>query len=284
MATQGGPATSMAIVTDGRATQGGAAIPIAIVTDGRAVQGGPALPVYVVTSGPVQGGPALPVARATAGAAGTIVANGSAVPVFIVGGGTLNPPMASLVDDFADGVRNASLWTPFVLNYSALVAVAETGGQLRITPATSTAGVLYGGYHSRIAYDLTGSQASIQCVQAASGATVDTELIIAIDDNNYLGIIKESTLIYWYANIAGVASETHATYNAGTHAWWRIRHVASDDTIRFDTSTNGLAWTQQRSMARPFAITALYANIMGGTYQSVGAPGVAIFDSFNVTP
>ena len=48
MATQGGPAQPVSVVTS-VPVEGGAAIPVAVVTDGRATLGGPAIPVYVVS-------------------------------------------------------------------------------------------------------------------------------------------------------------------------------------------------------------------------------------------
>lgn len=82
MATQGGPAHPVSVVTTGP-VEGGAAIPVAVVTDGRAVMGGPAQRIYVVTSGPVQGGPARPIVAAASGAA---VQGGPAIPVYVVSG------------------------------------------------------------------------------------------------------------------------------------------------------------------------------------------------------
>lgn len=82
MATQGGPAQPVSVVTSGP-VEGGAAIPVAVVTDGRAVVGGPAQRVVVVTSGPVQGGPARPIVAAPSGA---VVQGGPAIPVYVVSG------------------------------------------------------------------------------------------------------------------------------------------------------------------------------------------------------
>jgi hypothetical protein len=82
--------------------------------------------------------------------------------------------------------------------------------------------------------------------------------------------------------MTGIRSTSSVTFNATQHRFWRIRHDQSTDSILFETSTNGQAWTVRRTVARQLPITSLRAEISAGTWQAVGAPGTAIFDNFRL--
>ena len=78
---------------------------------------------------------------------------------------------------------------------------------------------------------------------------------------------------------------TSIPYDSGAHRWWRIRHVQSGDTIRFDTSPDGIAWTQRHSISRgALNISAGKVNLSAGTWNSQSTPGLARFDNLSWHP
>ena len=114
------------------------------------------------------------------------------------------PPSGLLgsADDFGDGVR-AAQWAAPLAN---AVTVAETGGQLVITPATSAAGSVYNGYIGQAA-NATGRESFVRIVQAATNASTNT--ILQWD--------AAGTILWWmveggqlYAQQIGAATPTIA--------------------------------------------------------------------------
>jgi hypothetical protein len=57
--------------------------------------------------------------------------------------------------------------------------------------------------------------------------------------------------------------------------YMRIRHVSADGSLRWETSGDGVTWTQRRSVSAPWAVSSMTAVVFGGTYQVVASPGPA---------
>ncbi len=193
-------------------------------------------------------------------------------------------------DDFTDNVFDTSLWEKHywqdVAFQDAAVTVLETGGFLEITPITS-AGDHANGVRSLVAYDFTNRNMAIKADQMVTsiGANTCEILWLTPDKNDGLGFYYEHGVLYFQTFIGGVSAFTSVAYNATTHAWMRIRHDPSDDTIKWETSSDGSSWTVQRSIARPLTITSVYLQPLGAfTYASIASPGVAKarYFSFNV--
>lgn len=204
-------------------------------------------------------------------------------PSAVVEKSTLPLPTA-LVDDFNDNSRDAAKWDIGLLNGTpdTNVVVSETSQQLRITPRTSFAGTAYRGYVSVNTFDLTNNSVSVEVVQATNVATsADTELKVGTASQRY-SIAEEGGVLYFCDPIGGCS--VSVPYSSTTHRWWRIRHQASDDTIKFDTSSDNSLWTQRRSLTRNMTITAVKFQLSAGTYESVASPGMAIFDNFTYLP
>jgi hypothetical protein len=189
-------------------------------------------------------------------------------------------------EDFNDNSRDSAKWSLGLLNegssaFDNLVTVLEQNQRLQINPRAKVNGLHYNGYTSLLGYDFTGARASIQVIQAASGAA-DTAFALATDSNNWYRFIVEGGKLYFQAKVNGVKSSSAITYNATTHKFWRLRHEAVNNTILWETSTDGTAWTLRNSVARQIPITALHVDIDSGTFQSVTTPGAAIFDNFKL--
>jgi hypothetical protein len=194
--------------------------------------------------------------------------------------------ISSLSDNFNDNSRDTAKWNVGTLGrtQNASVTVNETSQQLQITTLTGLSGEHYNGYVSVDTFDLTGSSASVEVVQATGGASANTEFSVGIDASNWVRINKQDTAIYFERQNAGAYSSVFSTtYSATTHRWWRIRHETSNDTWRWDTSLNGVDWTQQTTEARGHTITAVRATIMAGTWASMATAQTAMYDNFNTT-
>jgi len=186
------------------------------------------------------------------------------------------------IDNFNDNSISA-LWTKATLEtQNAAVTVLEQNQRIEVTPLASTAGLNYNALRTVATYDLSGAQVVVNVAQVAGGGSANTQLYLEIDANNYYGFVHEAGTLYFKKRVASVNSSTNVAYNATTHAWWRIRHRTSDDHILWDTSTDGVTWTNRRDIARDLTVTSMKVELCAGTYESVGSPGVAHFDNFKL--
>lgn len=184
-------------------------------------------------------------------------------------------------DDFNDNTQDTAKWSKAAYHDTdALVTVVETGGQLEITPRSSQTGQRYNGYLSVDTFDFTNRAVQVEVPQVTSGSAV-TELLLAVNATNAIGFDAELGLLYFFVITNGVSDFTSVTYSSTDHRFWRLRHSMGDDTFRWETSPDGVVWTQRRSLARSHTITAVNLQLLAGTYESVATPGKAIFDNFS---
>lgn len=187
-------------------------------------------------------------------------------------------------DNFNDNSIDTSLWGKgsFETN-DPQVTVNEMGGQLIITPRANQTGLHYNGLLSSRTYALTGGLIFAEVVEVGSSHAM---LAFGADNNNK--IVMEAFNGTLYMSIVTGGSRVGLSslpLNSATHRWWRIRHVAAGDTIRFDTSTDGITWTQRHSIARgSLTITSGKVHLGAGTQGSVSAPGQVRFDNLSWHP
>src|SRR5947209_7109210 len=187
-------------------------------------------------------------------------------------------------DDFNDNARDTAKWNLGVLSQpsSSLdpkVVVKEQNQELEITPRAGTSGQHFDGYVSAQTYSLTGRRATVEARQVPSGAA-QADLAVGIDSNNWYRIATQSGQIFFQDTVGGTKRSTAITYNATQHHYWRIRHNSATDQILFETSSDNVNWTTQRTVARQLSISAMRVELNAGTSGSVNAPGTAIFDNF----
>lgn len=187
-------------------------------------------------------------------------------------------------DNYGDTFYDALWKQGTVRNWSEKVTLSRSNGKISITPASSQTGTLYNGLQSNRTFNFTDGITFVKLDQAPSGTAV-AELSVFSDINNKLSIYVENGTIYFNQTITGTPSNTTLTYDPSAHRWWRIRHEYTDDTIKYDTSPDGIAWTNRRSVSRStLVITSMRLSIGAGTYESVASPGVATFDNLNRHP
>lgn len=194
-------------------------------------------------------------------------------------------PAASFADDFGDDAR-AAAWKLGTLNgpaevFDENVSAVERQGRLEITPLASAAGEHYNGYLSVSGWNLTDARASVGLAQAAAGAA-RTFFTLAADQNNWLRLLVENDRLNFQTKTGGAVVSPGSPYDPAAHRFLRLRHERATDQIHFETSADGAAWTTRRTVARPFAVTALTVELGAGTASEVTTPGQAAFDDFRL--
>lgn len=198
-----------------------------------------------------------------------------------------------LTEDFSATSLDATKWSEAVLSgtQDAAVDVAQSGGLLQIGPLLSgQTGSHYNGILSQQTIDLTGAYASVQAVAGPNATTTaDAMFTLPVNGSTHYRIYLEAGTLHFEKKIGGVktAVGNPLSYVAADHAYWRIRHRASDDTIVFETApaVSGApgTWTPRASTLRDITITGLKVELKAGTYQSEStAPGTVQFDNVRV--
>lgn len=217
-------------------------------------------------------------------ATGLVVTLGStsASPVLRASGIDLD----TFYDNFDDNSIDSNLWSigSFDGNDPAL-AVSETGNQLVITPGANQSGSHYNGLISGRTYDFTQGILFVEVVESTRNQA-HTLLMFGSDSNNRVLMNTESGNLQMSLAIGGSrVGESSIPYDSVAHRWWRIRHVSSGDTIRFDTSPDGISWTQRHSISRgSLNITTGKVNLSAGTWSSQSSPGRAVFENLSWHP
>lgn len=156
----------------------------------------------------------------------------------------------TLTDTFDTGLDKATKW-----GLSSAGTVWDAANQRVQVPCTKpTSSILA----PSVTYDLTSSYVFAKITRPATGnGTRVIRLITGDGGSNSLDIRTTGTALSAVKNVAGVVTQQAlGTYSATTHAFWRIRE--SGGTAFFDTSTNGLTWTNRWSTAKGINVTALY--------------------------
>lgn len=186
--------------------------------------------------------------------------------------------LSTLQDDFTTVAMDTNKWAG---NFGTLTFGGST---LTITRTSGASG--YGGMDSALLYDLTGSYASCQVVNAGNQALVSWEVYpveIFKDTSNGLAWYISGNTIQTYRRVAGVNTFTgSAAYVSATMKYFRIRE--SLGSIYYDYSTDGLTWTNFVSHVNPFVVTSVYAELVAGTWASEVSTTSAVYDNFNVFP
>lgn len=188
------------------------------------------------------------------------------------------PKMETLVDLFNQTSLNTGLWGQFT-GGGATMGYSSAGAEC-IYPASSTSAT-DGEVDSILAYDLTASYAYLQ-VLAIPSALTNADALMTLKDlstsDQLRWVVEAGTLYAQYYN-GTFNTVFSATFDPVAHAWWRIRE--SSGTIFWDTAPDGLTWTNQGSLATPFAVTALTAEVGGVCYENETSPGVFQWNNFN---
>lgn len=179
-------------------------------------------------------------------------------------------PISALMDNFTDNLDKDFKWS-----WSSLEAV-RVAGRVRIPCTTS-----YFQLASEPKYSLVGSSIYARMYPATGGTgTRETMMQVMLDSNNYVDILVSGTDLIARRVVAGTPTTVAtATYNADTHAWWRIREDAG--TVYFDYSYNGVVWANLGSTTVSWSLALVQAVFASGYYGTESAADTYI-DSVNV--
>ena len=205
----------------------------------------------------------------------------------VLTGGTqavLAGSMSTLTDPFNITSLNTGKWTQFTSGGATMSYTS--GGASTVYPASTTAST-DGDITSNVPYNLTGSYAAVQVLAIAnSGSPTDVDNSLRLHDaggTNQLTFLVEAGTLYAQQIVAGTQTNLHsAAYSSSTHKWWRIREQSG--TIYWDTSSDGITWTNFYSVANPISVTGLYAQMAGTAYSTASSPGSFTWNNFNVLP
>lgn len=156
----------------------------------------------------------------------------------------------TLTDTFDAGLDKVTKW-----GLSSAGTVWDAANQRVQIPCTKPTSSLLA---PAITYDLTGSYFFAKITRPATGTgTRVIRLVMSDGGTNSLDIRTTGTALSAVKSVAGVVTQQAlGTYNATTHAFWRIRE--SGGNALFDTSTDGLTWTNRWTTAKGINVTALY--------------------------
>lgn len=198
-----------------------------------------------------------------------------------VDGNTPSPGLSGIQDNFNDGTL-ALQWTTIQSGGT----ISESGGTLNFAPSANNGSVVLT-VESVESRSLLGSSlfAEVPSVISTTG-NMGQRLEAKLDGSNKLTWKVENGVLSASIKNAGTqATIVSLTYSPTSHRWWRIREASG--TIFWDTSPDGLNWTQQATAptSSTFPLDAVSIRLHLETWGSgVGNPGVARFDNVNVPP
>lgn len=184
-----------------------------------------------------------------------------------------------LIDDFSAAGTIGSPGTKWT-NFGTTTTPAVTGGNLVITLSATGD---YGGVVaiSAVNFTNTGMVVRMRTVPNQAGND-EVQAQLQLDANNIVFFQQAGSLLNCKYTVGGVTSQVNSfPYNNTTHQYLRLREYKG--TIFWDTSADRITWTNQASLADPFAVTALRPLLIAGTYAAQVSPGTAVFDDVEVS-
>lgn len=192
----------------------------------------------------------------------------------------------TLTDNFNDNSLDTSKWFSYK---GGSATVSETNQRIQLALPASATGSDYAGMTSNgTAMNFASSYVQIQLVQNVNAGTSLADFWLVVYDSatggtskNAFRWITESTLIYAQYFVNSVKTTLYyTTYNSTTHKWLRIRE--SSGTVYWDTSTDGLTWTNRTSAAPAISKSSIQVDIQVFARGPTTNPGSAYVDNFNI--
>lgn len=193
------------------------------------------------------------------------------------------PLTGELRDPFSDNVVDTTKW-PNNYNTGAGGLPTETGGRARVVCDTG-----FSAYASDTAYTLEDSHAWVRVFPPAAGGAASeawAQLLITSSTSGTDAIMEVNAatgLLTMAVRVGFVdGGAVSIAYDSTDHAWLRIREDTG--TLFWDTSADGLSWTNRRSTASPAWVSDTDLEMQLIAHRDSGTPDFAEFDSFNVIP
>lgn len=187
--------------------------------------------------------------------------------------------METLREDFEFGGRDSGKWQ-------------DPGVQIQMTTnllceLTSTLGAGYYTLSSVATYDLTGSYAFTQLVDAGNQSIPSLEVypVHLSAGANAVSVMISGNVVFAKKKLAGVTTTVGSSvaYNSTTMKWFRIKEVSGTTSWQYAADPTS-TWTDIATLANPITITALNGEIIIGTWQTEGSTSTIKVDNFNCLP
>ena len=223
---------------------------------------------------------------------------------------------APLADNFGGPNRDPERWSLGTLSQppgalDPLVTVAQTNGQLVITPRANVDSLHYNGYVSVNSFDLSNGQISVELALAGingaesifslgiGGDAFLRFIVVSPRPNQLLQVqpvidgVKQAplgvtvpTLMFQFVQNGQIFLNVAIPYDSVAHRFLRFRHLARDannnpaNFLLFETSPEASAYTERaRSDLGERSVSAITVELAGGTGGAAGNPGPIIFDN-----
>jgi hypothetical protein len=182
-----------------------------------------------------------------------------------------------------DGFYGSSIDTTKWSTASAAGLFAEANNELEVTsPATA----IYAHMVSTGVFNLTGSSFSVQLKATGTTTARHNIFFVQMSDGSsnklWWSTDDSSGTLQAFKQVAGVTAQVGSNLTGFSFPiYLRVREASG--TIYWDYSQDGITWTNQTSVANPFAITAVITAIQEGADSTPGAQTISKWLYFGIT-
>src|SRR5262252_9240741 len=148
--------------------------------------------------------------------------------------------------------------------------------------SNQSAGV-YGGWLTVATYALTSRYTYVHFQQTPPLQTgIVMTFQMQVDGNNYLEMgVVDTNLVVRYCVAGTLTTLATLAWPTSTNAQLCIQEYGGTIYFKYTTVFPTPNWLVLATLPNPFAVTALKANLVGGTYQPIASPNAAVFNWFN---
>jgi hypothetical protein len=163
-------------------------------------------------------------------------------------------------------------------NPDASVSVGVSNGRLQMTPTPMVDE--YNGVATVDKIDFTDTRFEIEIVQALAGTGVETAIEVEYTSQSRFIVTDDRGILRFIDTLTQNGSMV--PYDATEHRFWSVEHVSQTSSIRFQTSRDGVQWTNDRIMSTS-QTGAITLHLYVGQYQGGNpAPGAGLFDNVRI--
>jgi hypothetical protein len=186
--------------------------------------------------------------------------------------------VVGISDDFEKAALDTTLWWN---DSKGGMTIAPVSGRLQITFPTNTLNGAYGGISSLESYPLNECAIFVQASNPAIGPKVYTLFGVAYEDR-YIQFTVSDSLLYAREDVVGGTTgfSYSETFNAATHAWWRLRVAGA--TLFWEVSADGSNWATFTSLPLPADLPAVRVYLGAGALDLIATEKTASFDNLNL--
>jgi hypothetical protein len=196
------------------------------------------------------------------------------------GGNNVPPCSPGNIDTFVDDFNNDTI-APDWTGYGDAARIEETSGVLYLHGADNKVARDDVYVWSTGSYDLRGCAVHVEIEERpVVHADVDWYLLVGIDGFSWLSIGVRGSNMYFVGQDAMTALGSSSVAYDTSDDWLRIRE--DGNVIYYDTSTDGMAWTERYQHPAPSWTNDVHVSLGLITFSAVPTPGFAQWDNLNL--